>query len=103
LINVPIAQLSNQSFSARLENARYNFTIKEARGIMVMDIIRNNVPIISGQRIVAGRGIIPYQYLENGNFVILTENDEIPYYTNFNDSQFLYYFTTMELSELRAE
>lgn len=59
---------------------------------MCCTLILNDVLLLSGQRIVAGSPLIPYKYLQgSGNFWILTEDDELPYYDRFNvDQQFIY-------------
>jgi hypothetical protein len=62
----------------QLDGARYSLTFKEATGCMVADVERDDVVLLYGVRVVAGSPIIPYGYLEAGNFVLLTENDELP-------------------------
>ncbi len=42
------------------------------------------------------------QYLEAGNFLFLTANYQLPYYTQFGTTQSLFYFTAEELDALRA-
>lgn len=100
LIN--ITAVANQSLSVRLNNVRYDITIKEANGVMVSSIMRDGAPVVSGARIVAGALIIPSQYQEDGNFVIDTLNDAIPYWTAFGVTQFLYYFSANELETARG-
>ena len=100
LINIDAT--ANQSFSVRLNNVRYDISIKEANGVMVASIVRDGVPVVSGARIVAGELIIPFQYQEDGNFVIDTLNEEIPYWTSFGVTQFLYFFSADELEEERG-
>lgn len=100
LINID--STANQSFSVRLNNVRYDIDIKEANGVMVASIVRDGVSVVTGARIVAGALIIPSQYQEDGNFVIDTLNDAIPYWTAFGVTQFLYYFSANELETDRG-
>ena len=95
--------LPNQSFSIVLNNNRYDITIHEASGIMAATIKRNGVEIITGQRITAGTFLLPYTYLEDGNFLLSNQNDDVIYYTAFGQSQFLYYLSPNDLAQLRLE
>ena len=102
MINVPLDIIPNQSLEMRLDNNRYALTLKETNGCMSVTISRNDVEILSNSRCVAGAPLIPYAYLEAGNFAFITENDDLPYYTKFNSSQTLVYATIAELAALRA-
>lgn len=99
---IDIQAVPNQSFSARLENSRYDFVIKETAGVMSMTISRDNIKLLDNVRITSGAPIIPYIYLEQGNFAIVNENEDLIYYDKFGVSQFLVYASTAELLELRA-
>lgn len=102
MIQVPIQAIPNQELSITAGGFRHTITIKEANGIMAFSVVIDDVTIIESIRIVSGQPIIPYQYLESGNFTILTLDDEIPYYNQFGTSQFLYYLTPDELEASRA-
>lgn len=102
MIEIPLAAIPNQSLSIRLGDSQYDIRIHACSNIVVVDIERDNVAIVTGSRAVAGYPIIPYDYLEDGNFVIVTANDEYPDYTQFGISQFLIYATQAEISSLRA-
>ena len=92
----------NQSLSANLDDIRYELTIKEAAGVMAVDITRNNQVIEQGARLVAGTPLIPYRYQEQGNFILTTENGQVPYYDQFGISQFLVYASASDLVTFRA-
>jgi len=49
-----------------------------------------------------GTPLIPYRYLENGNFVFTTDGELEPYFELFNVSQQLVYLTLAEVEALRA-
>lgn len=84
--------IPNQELSVTLDGNRWDITIKECNGVMSATLLLNDVPLLSGQRIVAGSPLIPYRYMQgSGNFWILTENDELPDYNRFGvDQQFIY-------------
>lgn len=99
---IALAAIPNQSFSVNLDNRQYDFTIKQYGTEVSVTLLRDNVLILSGLRIVGGFPIIPYEYLESGNFVLTIENEDLPDYTKFNVSQFLVYASEAELGALRA-
>lgn len=98
---IDIDPIPNQEFSVTVDGNRWDFVIKEAVSSMICDLSLNDEVILSGARIVAGTPIIPYEYLRRmGNFIILTENDELPYWTQFGVNQQLIYSSAEELSLL---
>jgi hypothetical protein len=99
---IPLAAIPNQTFTVTLDGNFYALTFKFANGIMTCTIYINDVLVLSNVRVVAGFPIIPYEYLENGNFVILTENEEYPDYTQFGITQQLIYASAAELGALRG-
>lgn len=98
---ITLAAIPNQSFSVTLDGRRYELALKDADGVMVANLSRDDVVIVSGQRLVAGEPVLPYRWQESGNFVLLTENDELPDWTVFQSTQFLYWLTADELAEAR--
>lgn len=102
MIDLELAAIPNQTLTAKLAGGLFSITVKAVEGVMVADVTRDNVTVLQGSRIVAGTPIVPYKYLEAGNFVIITEDGDLPDYTKFGDSQFLIYATPSELSEVRG-
>jgi hypothetical protein len=103
MIDIDLAAIPNQTVSIRLDDQLYKITVRETRGVMSVDIVRDDVELVMGARIVAGTPLLPYLYQEVGNFVLLTEDEEYPYYTKFGDSQSLVYVTPAEIATLRNE
>ena len=100
---IDIDPVPNQEFSVTVDGNRWDFVIKQAVSSMICDLSLNDQVILSGIRIVAGTPIIPYAYLRGqGNFLILTENDEIPYWSQFGTNQQLIYASAAELAALPA-
>lgn len=101
---IDIAQAPNQSFSVTLEGVRWDVRLKQAVTSMAADLSADGVPVVTGQRIVAGAPIIPYQYLiGDGNFLIMTENDDIPNWELFSVNQVLIYASFDEISAATPE
>lgn len=101
---IDITQVPNQSFTITLEGVRWDLTIKQAETSMLMDAVADGVSVVTGQRIVAGTPIIPYQYLaQDGNFLIMTENDELPNWERFEVDQVLIYATFDEIAAIPPE
>jgi hypothetical protein len=97
--NISLDATPNQELSVTLGGNRWDITIKETNGVMCCTLVLNDVEILSGQRIVAGSPLIPYRHLQgSGNFWILTEGDELPYYTEFGVSQQLVYMSVAEFA-----
>lgn len=95
-----LAAVPDQSFTTVLQGITYTLRLFLMANVMCCDLDINGIRIISGVRLVAGAPIIPYDYLQNGNFMVVTLNDEIPYYDQFNETQFLIYYTQAELEAL---
>lgn len=101
---IDITQVPNQSFTITLEGVRWDLTIKQAETSMLMDAVADGVSVVTGQRIVAGAPIIPYKYLaQDGNFLIMTENDELPNWERFEVDQALIYATFDEIAAIPPE
>lgn len=100
---IQLQAIPNQTLNIQLDGLLYQITIKAApQGFMYADVIRSNSPIVLGMRAVNGTYLIPYKYLESGNFLFVTANEEYPYYTQFEVSQFLLYVPQNELESYRV-
>lgn len=98
---INIDAVPNQSFSVTVDSNRWDFVIKEAVTSMIADISLNDERILSGQILVAGTPIIPYRFLQgSGNFLILTENDQLPDWRRFGVDQVLTYANAEEIAAL---
>ncbi|EBU8203458.1 hypothetical protein DQD37_01055 [Salmonella enterica subsp. enterica serovar Cardoner] len=100
MIIIPLNAEPNQSLTITLDSIEHLLTIKEAGGSMMMAIVREGETVISNTRLLPGTLIIPYTHLEAGNFIFLTDDEEMPYYTNF-DTQTLMYISASELEQYR--
>lgn len=100
--NIPITPVPSQSLSIRVDDQRVVLRLKEANGVMVADVERDNVTVILGTRVLAGEPIIPYRYLQSGNFLVLTIDDELPDWREFGSTQSLVYLTIDEVAALNG-
>lgn len=107
MIQIPILAIPNQTLSIQLDNNQWDISIRSTKdnddgstGIMAMDIVINNVIILSGQRMVFGFPVIPYSYLVNGNLSFLTEVDAYPDWRQFGITQTLIYASNAELEAI---
>ncbi|MBJ9336144.1 hypothetical protein L2109_07070 [Citrobacter portucalensis] len=100
MIVIPLNSEPNQSLTITLDSIEHSLTIKEAGGAMMMTISRDSETVISNTRLLSDTLIIPYTHLEAGNFIFLTDDEEMPYYTSF-DTQTLLYISASELEQYR--
>jgi len=101
-IEIELQAIPNQELTIQLDSVRYALLIQEAGGIMAATLAIDEVVILQGIRIVAGGPLFPYKYMEGqgGNFVFVTELEEIPFYTEFGVTQSLIYLTVAEIEAL---
>lgn len=99
---VPINTVPNQAFTATIDGVRWVLSIKSTNHVMIADIYRDGVLLLSGSRILAGEAIIPYQYLQSGNFLLLTISDTLPDFRVFGVSQLLVYLSMEEIATMPA-
>lgn len=102
MIELALQPVANQELSLQLDGSRYVLTIKEANGVMCATVVRDGTTLIQGARIVAKTPLLPYDYLQTGNFVLSTTGDALPYYPEFGVSQSLAYVSAAEIEELRG-
>lgn len=98
---IPVVAIPSQTLTVTIDNARYVLTLKVARGVLVCDISINDVVTVLGSRVLAGELLIPYEYRETGNFLVLTVNQELPSYDQLGVTQTLVFLTPAELGEIR--
>ena len=97
---IPLKQFPRQSLSVVLENSLYELSLKECNGIMAATVIRDGETIVNNRRVCAGTPIIPSRYLSDGNFFILTNGDDLPYYTGFESSNTFVFLTNEEMDDV---
>lgn len=108
MINIPLQAIPNQSLSIQLNDNNVDLRLHTCDNnpgtqshIVTITITINEILIVQNVRIVPLTALIGYQYLENGNFYFVTENDEYPDYNLFGVNQYLIYASADELEALR--
>ncbi|URG13028.1 hypothetical protein B2_35 [Stenotrophomonas phage B2] len=85
---IDLAAVPNQSLSFHDGDNLWDLRFVTAGGVMAVDIHRNGEMVVLGQRVVADAPIIPYAYLsDQGNFVILSQGGELPWWEQFGVDQ----------------
>lgn len=109
MLDVPISNIPNQSFSINLDGSLYDINIQSTKGtsvdgtiVMAFDIVRDGTPVVTGARAVPGSFLIPAAYLENGNFFVYTMDDQYPDWQQFGITQQLIFIPQAELEAIRA-
>ena len=98
---IELAQVANQEFSLTEDNNRFKITINNINSMMSITIEVNNNIILSGQRLLPNQLVIQYGYLSKfGNFLMTTQNDEMPDFNQFGVDQFFYFLTKAEVDAL---
>ena len=97
-----LRQIKSQRVSIRLGENLYDLRVYSIPGGMAFDMIRDEATILSGFRIVPGTPLIPYKYLESGNFMLIIPDNELPDYNQFGLTQNLIYFSDDELVAVRG-
>ena len=99
---ITIQAVPSQEVIVTLEGNRYKIQIKDADGFMTYGVIRNGETLLeNGTRIVNGSPLLPYKYMEAGNFALEVPDSELPNYKQFGVTQFLYYASQEELESVR--
>ena len=108
MINIPLQTIPNQNFTYQDFDTQVNYFIDiktcgiGSAQIAAFSISINDVIVVSGCRAVAGFPILASQYQENGNFLMVTANDDLPDYTRFGIDQFLIYANQNELNAIQV-
>lgn len=100
---IPLNTVEKQSLSVLIDGVLFELAFKLCNGIMAATIIRDGVTIVENRRVVAGVGIIPQGDREAGNFLILTNNDDLPYFSRFAATDVLVYANEEETIAFREQ
>lgn len=103
MLNIPLSVLPNQSISIYLNNAQYDLRFHDCgNGVMSIDIDINNIPLLSGARLIPNYPIIVSQYMENGNFILQTSNYAYPDWNRFGIDQYLIFASQAEIEAING-
>lgn len=100
---VPIQAIPVQTFTyIDPSNNIWDIGIRNVAEQMAFSFSRNGVVLIQNCCAVAGYRLVPYDYLEDGNFVLITQNYQIPDYTQFGTTQTLVFLEQSEIDVFRV-
>ncbi len=101
--NIPIQAIPSQTFTYidSLANT-WDISIRNVSMQMAFSFSLNGTTLIQNVCAVAGYRIIPYDHLENGNFVLITQSYQVPDYTQFGITQSLLFLTQAEIDAMRS-
>jgi hypothetical protein len=102
MIDVSIAAVPNQSLFVQLDERAYSLTFRTTGQSVAVTIVRDDVTLVEGSRVVTGTPLLPYRHQEAGNFVLSTQDQALPDYAQFGITQFLTYLSADELATARA-
>lgn len=103
MFTVPLQAIPNQSMFLTIDDNQWEIVLRTTNGTVSASLSRNGVEILSNTPVVAGMRIIPYRYLESGNFALITQLEEVADYTKFGVTQFLLYISQAEIDAARAD
>ena len=101
MIVIPLQAIPNQTLSIQLDRNNVDIEIRACGNTMAFSLSINENIILTNERMVPAWPLIAYEYLENGNFYMLTDNDDYPDYNLFSVNQYLIYASQIELEALR--
>lgn len=103
MIDVSLAAVANQTLFIQLDERAYTIAVHASDGnLMTADITRDDVVLLQGGRITPGMPLLPYRYQEAGNFLLITNEGDLPDFAQFGVTQFLVYLSPDELAAARA-
>ena len=100
---ITIQNIPNQKVTCTVSGFRYEITLKDASGFMVYGVARDGTELLAvGHRVVNRSPLLPYRYLEEGNFILsISDESGEADYTQFGQTQFLYYVPKESLEVFR--
>ena len=100
---LPIVAVPNQAFTIVLDGVSWDLTIRATNLNVAVTLYKNSVLLLENIRAVAMQKIIPFSYLESGNFAFISNNYEVLDYTKFGVSQYLIYSPQADIDLARVK
>ena len=95
---ITLQAIPRQEVIVTLDESRYKIQMLSAGDFMTYGVERDGIVIIeNGTRLVNGSPLLPYKYMQEGNFILDVPDSELPDYKNFTSTQALYYASIAEL------
>lgn len=81
---------------------QWDIGIRAVASSIAFSFTLNGTLLIQNVCAVAGYRIIPYDYLESGNFVLVTQAQQVPDYTQFGVTQQLLFLAAADIAAFRV-
>lgn len=95
--------LANQSLTFSEDGDFYELTVRATDNVMLMDVSRNGVALLTSHRCVDRNIVIPrYKEDGRGNMSFWNDQENYPWYEDFGVTTFLSYYSPAELASARA-
>lgn len=98
---IVVENIPQQSFNVSLGDSQWTLSFRTANNASadctLADIKKDGTDIATGILCIPNMPLIPYEYMQKGNFVFISSDDAYPNYTNFGVTNQLYYVPKEEL------
>jgi len=95
---VNLDKIPNQTFNVMLDNVDYRVALRSIKGLTYMSLWANGELLFYNQLCTPNAPVNPYRYVSiNGRFCFACDTDDYPYYTQFGETQQLYFITQEEI------
>jgi len=99
MYKIPIKNVPNQELTTSIGNVFYKIDLRTIQENTYMSVWANGELLFYSQLCVPNEYINPYNYLSlNGKFYFSCLDNEYPFFTNFNNTQELLFYTTEEVN-----
>lgn len=96
MYQINLSKIPHQTVRVKLDNDYFKVTVKTIEeNITVFSVSCNDIELIQNVRVLNKKLLIP-QYLQKGNFVFVSDNQEVNY-KDFAENCILYYLSNKEL------
>ena len=101
---VPLKNVPNQTFNIVLNGEDYRLMLKTIQGATFLSAWINGELLFYNQLCTPNNWVNPYNYVSvNGKLYFRCLDDNYPFYTNFNQTQNLIFYTPEEVAEMEAQ
>ena len=100
MVEIDLNNFANQQINVSIEEDYYSLIFRSFQGVTLATIIRNEKTIVESVLCHPNKNIIPYKGLTpKGNFRFDCITDDYPYYTSFNQTVLLRWYSKEELEQ----
>ncbi len=98
---IPLQKITNQAFTVTLNDTNYRIAIRTIQGLTFLSVWQNGEVLFYNQICTPNAFVNPYNYVSNnGKLYFKCLDNEYPNYTQFGNTQQLYFLTPEEVEAL---